>query len=99
MEDSSLDERLRFDIKFLIWRAEVHELDAQAVEARYQAIREQYLHLAQPEQRQWLEANLDEWHLVLRSLAPPEAQSAAKSPSQPEQKSHVPCGAASGRRS
>lgn len=75
MNNSKLSERLRFDMKFLLWRAEVYQLQLEEVESRFREINDEYLSLAQGEQSTHIARELSEWHLILSHLAHP-AQSA-----------------------
>jgi len=71
MDGSNLSERLRFDMKFLIWRAEVYSFSASELEARFQQISNEYLALASVDQRQRISRELADWRLIVRSLATP----------------------------
>lgn len=59
MPYSKLADRLIFDIKFLLWRAEVHLLPSEEITRRYREIERRYLALA----------DTDEVGLVRREIA------------------------------
>jgi len=69
MDGSNLSERLRFDMKFLLWRAEVYGLDRRELESRYQQLQEEYLALASGDQRNRIRRELSDWHLILSNLS------------------------------
>ncbi|WP_210395601.1 hypothetical protein [Motiliproteus sediminis] len=70
MEGKKINERLRFDVKFLLWRAEVYALSPQDIEVRFDELRREYAQLAEgPYELRLVEQQLRDWHPIITALA------------------------------
>lgn len=70
MEGNKVSERLRFDVKFLLWRAEVYALTHQEIEARFDELRREYRQLAEGVAEQKLvDRQLNDWHPIVMAMA------------------------------
>ncbi|WP_207061457.1 hypothetical protein [Motiliproteus sp. SC1-56] len=67
---SRLSDRLAFDIKFLLWRAEVHVMSPEEIASRYREIEQRYLSLAEErEDQEKLRAEIASWRGPLSQVA------------------------------
>ena len=65
MTHSRLTARLEYDIKHLIWRAQVHELSRQEINHRFEQIKREYLQISAAHERGLLVQKMDEWEVIL----------------------------------
>ncbi len=69
MTHSKLTEKLEFDIKFLLWRAEVHNLAPADIRRRYQEIEQHYLELSDHRSADLVRDILAVWHSEIERLS------------------------------
>ena len=69
MSETKLIERLEFDIKFLLWRAEVHSLPAIEIHHRYEEISQHYLKLSDAQIEAVVKAILAGWGAEIKRVS------------------------------
>lgn len=65
MTPSRITARLEYDVKHLIWRAQVHGLASDEIYQRFEQIRREYLQISTVSERGLLLNKLDEWEVAL----------------------------------
>lgn len=71
MDCIKLSERLRFDMKFLLWRAEVYTLPSRDIEKRFRELSDEYMAMAAQEERDRVSRELSDWRMILSAMMHP----------------------------
>ncbi|MEH6624984.1 MAG: hypothetical protein V7739_00935 [Motiliproteus sp.] len=69
MNTSRLIEKLEHEVKFLLWKAEIHNLSATEVERCYQQIERIYLSLSEQPQVDLIKYKLADWNREIQKVA------------------------------